>query len=110
LIIDTAYPPYSLSGITFNLSAPVSFFILSASFSVIPEFEKYIKQAYEAGVADGIKSLASAPTKPILRGEPKIEPLPYIGDPPGWWRDNVVWCDASAVNNDISCIYTVKGE
>lgn len=74
------------------------------------EFEKYIKQAYEAGVADGIKSLVSAPTKPILRGEPKIEPLPYVGDPPGWWRDNIVWCNQSAVNNDISCIYTVKGE
>lgn len=74
------------------------------------EFEKYIKQAYKAGVADGMKSLISAPTKPIYR-EPKIEPLPYVGDPPGWWQqDNIVWCNASAVNNDISCIYTVKGE
>ena len=74
------------------------------------EFEKYIKQAYEAGVADGINSLASAPTKPIYRGEPIMEPLPYIGDPHSRWKDNIVWCNQSAINNDISCIYTVKGE
>jgi hypothetical protein len=77
---------------------------------IAAEFEKYIKQAYEAGVADGVKAITTAPTQPIYRGEPKIEPLPYVGDTPGWWQDRIVWCNASAVNNDISCIYTAKGE
>ena len=69
------------------------------------EFEDYIKRAYEAGVADGMKALAAKPVQPILR-TPEITPMPYVGDQPNWWNDYKVYCSSA----DIPVVYTVKGE
>lgn len=61
------------------------------------EFEKYIKQAYEAGYTDGIKALSTAPKQPIIR-EPVV--VPYVGDSPNWW-DKIVYCDTKENKNEF---------
>jgi hypothetical protein len=70
------------------------------------EFEDYLKRAYQAGVEDGMRMLASKPTEPIIKKEMEITPYPYVGDPPGWWHDNIVYCSSA----DLPIAYTVKGE
>ena len=70
------------------------------------EFEDYLKRAYQAGVEDGMRLLASKPTEPIIKKEMEITPYPYVGDPPNWWRDNIVYCNSV----DMPIVYTIKGE
>ena len=70
------------------------------------EFEDYLKRAYQAGVEDGMRMLASKPTKPIMRGDMEITPYPYVGNTPGWWSDNIVYCSSA----DLPIAYTIKGE
>lgn len=57
------------------------------------EFEKYIKQAYEGGYADGMKAISTIPKQPIMR-----DPI-YVGDNPNW-HDNVVYCATNMTQGD----------
>lgn len=46
------------------------------------DFEKYLQQAYDAGVADGAKQIIYSPaTTPTIPNAPV-------------WRDGIVYCDA----------------
>ena len=69
------------------------------------EFEDYIKRAYEAGVADGMRELAAKPVQPILRA-PDTTPIPCVGDTSDWWNNYRVYCGST----EIPVVYTARGE
>ena len=72
----------------------------------ISEFEKYIQEAYEAGVADGAKKIYREDQSPI------ITPVPLIPCNEPVWRDYKVTCYSSTINDVNSTLmnYTIKDE
>lgn len=47
------------------------------------DFEKYLQQAYDAGVSDGSKQMIYSPITPTIPNTPT-------------WRDGVVYCNATS--------------